>query len=89
MGRSKSIRNKINRAKNTPEVIDFCKEAGLKYKWIAGDWHLRIENVMDIYPGKKRYFFLPTQQWGYYEDYDDLGRIYTSKINAHNIQSTL
>lgn len=67
--------NRLSRRENTPEVINFCEDNGFSYKWIDGDWQLRIEGVMDVYPGKKRYAWLAKNEWGYYRDYDDLGRI--------------
>lgn len=72
--------NRFRRKKNTPEVIEFCEDNDLKYKWINGDWHLRIEGKMDIYPGKKRFFWIPGGEWGFYDDYDDLGRIMIEKM---------
>jgi len=72
---NRSYRNRWLRKKNLPTVIAFCEDAGFSYKFIAGDWHIRIENVLDVYPTRKRFFWLPTKEWGWYEDYDDLGKI--------------
>ena len=67
--------NAYLRAKHLPEVIQFCKDNMFQYKFIDGDWHIRIENVIDVFPTRKRFFWLPTKEWGWYQDYDDLGKI--------------
>lgn len=82
MSNNRGANNRYYRAKNTPEVIQFCDDHGFKYRWVAGDWQLRIEDVMDIYPGKKRFFWLPDQEWGFYEDYDDLGQIMFDRMSS-------
>lgn len=81
---NRGARNRYLRAKHTPEVIEFCKDHEFNYEWIAGDWHLRIENVMDIYPGKKRFFWIPTKEWGWYSDYDGLGKIMLERLSHAN-----
>lgn len=80
MGRSKSNHNRRLRVEHKPEVLAFCKDHGFDYRWVAGDWHMRIENIMDIYPTRKRFFWLPDKEWGNYKDYDDLGRIMTERM---------
>jgi hypothetical protein len=72
--------NRYYRAQNTPEVIQFCNDNGFAHRWVNGDWHLRIEDVIDVYPGRKRFFFLPTKEWGWYQDYEDLGRILVERL---------
>ena len=84
---NKSIRNRHLREQHKPEVLQFCKDMGFSYKWIAGDWHLRIENVLDVYPTRKRYFWLPTKEWGWYEDYEGLGRIMIERMDNDQSQT--
>ncbi len=64
------------RDKNKPEILDFCNDLGLRYVWIAGDWHLRIESSFDVFPTSKRWHHIQSEARGSYEDYDDLGRIF-------------
>lgn len=77
----RGARNRWLREQHKPEIIDFCKDNGFSFKWIAGDWHMRIEGVLDVYPTRKRFFWLPTKEWGWYEDYDDLGRIMFERLS--------
>lgn len=72
---SKGAWRAIARKQNIPEIQAFCEDMGFTYRFIAGDWHIRIENVLDVYPTRKRYCWLPTGEWGWYNDYEDLGRI--------------
>jgi hypothetical protein len=50
----RGVQNAIRRTKNLPEIISFCHDMGLKYVWIAGNWHMRIEGKLDVYPTRKR-----------------------------------
>lgn len=81
--RRRSEINKARREANKPEVLAFCEDAGFSYRWMAGDWHMRIENVMDIYPTRKRFFWLPTKEWGEYSNYDDLGKIMIERMETN------
>lgn len=83
MGR-KGDRNRRLRKQNIPEVIQFCDDHEFNYEWMAGDWQLRIEEVIDIYPTRKRFFWLPTKEWGWYKDYDDLGKIMSERTSNGN-----
>lgn len=74
------------RAENTPEIVAFCEDNGLTWRYVAGDWHIRIENVLDVYPTRKRFCWLKTAEWGWYEDYEDLGRILTAGLQKLDMQ---
>jgi len=76
----RGYRNKKLREQNKPEIFQFCKDNSFAIRAVAGDWQFRIENVIDVYPTRKRFFWLPTQEWGSYEDYDDLGRIMLERM---------
>lgn len=65
------------RKENIPTIQDFCEDAGLTFKFVNGyEWHIRIENVLDVFPTRKRYHNLKTDARGSFEDYDELGRIF-------------
>ena len=49
---------------------------GLRYYWIAGNWHMRIDDRLDVYPTRKRYHWLPTGERGSFADYEELGRVF-------------
>lgn len=72
------------RKENIPTIESFCRDLGLTWRFVNGDWHIRIENVLDVYPTRQRYCWLPDQEWGFYGDYDDLGRIFTKHMEANN-----
>jgi hypothetical protein len=74
MSKAKAAANARARAKNTPEIIDFCTDNGLSYTHI-NPYQIRIENILDLYPTTKKYCWLPLQEWGFYTDYDDIGAI--------------
>ena len=73
-----SKRGAINRSlrkKNKPEIFEFCKDMNFSIRAINGDWHFRVENIIDLYPTRKRFFWLDSKEWGTYKDYDDIGSI--------------
>lgn len=73
--------NQYLRNKHKPEIFDFVKDMGLSIKAMQGDWHYRIEDVLDVYPTRKRFFWIPDKEWGWYDDYEHLGRIFLERIN--------
>ena len=81
MSRRSAINQQL-RKENKPEILEFCKDNGLDYRWVQGDWHIRIENVLDVYPTRKKYFWLPDKQWGEYDNYEDLGQIFANKMET-------
>jgi hypothetical protein len=74
MTRSKTLANEKARARNLPEIIDFCTEAGLSYRFLT-PYQIRIEEIFDVYPTNKKYCWLPLAEWGFYTDYDGIGAI--------------
>ncbi len=81
---NRSARNRWLREKNKPEVLAFCKDMGFSYRWMNGDWQLRIENVIDVYPTRKRFCWLPSGEWGRYTDYEDLGKIMIERLEGRS-----
>jgi len=78
-----SRRGAINaglREKNKPEILDFIDDLKLEYRWIAGDWHLRIENKFDVFPTTRRWFNIVTKYRGDFRDYEDLGRVFFEQM---------
>lgn len=74
--RRRSAENWAKRQKNLPTVKAFCEDAGLSYEFIHGfEWHIRIENILDVFPTNKKWHHLPTDERGTYQDYDELGEI--------------
>ena len=65
--------NQAKRDKNKPEIFAFAEDNNFSIEAIAGDWHYRLDSVMDVYPTRKRYCWLPEQAYGSYADYEDLG----------------
>ena len=53
------------------ELAQFCKMFGLELEQIT-QHQLRIENLIDFYPKRNRYFNLKTKQWGTAKTTDDL-----------------
>lgn len=64
--------NAHQRAQHMPLLIEFLENEGLQYRWIAGDWHLRIENVFDVFPTRQRWHYIPDDFRGGYTDYESL-----------------
>lgn len=69
---NKGVHNRRLRRQNVPLIEEFCKELGLNIKYIAGDWHIRIDNKLDVYPTRQRWFWLPTKERGGYKDFEQL-----------------
>lgn len=60
------------RHRHMPLLMEFLDNEGLTYKWIAGDWHLRVERVFDIYPTSQKWHYIPKDIRGRYTDYQSL-----------------
>jgi len=68
------------RAKNKPDIYAFIDDLKLEYRWLAGDWHMRVEGKFDIYPTRKRWFNVVNKARGGFRDYDELGRIFFEQM---------
>ena len=64
--------NAYLRAQHMPLLLEFLDNEGLRYKWVAGDWHLRIENVFDVFPTSQKWHYIPDDIRGKYTDYESL-----------------
>ena len=42
---------------------DLCEEKGYTMRHIT-DYQVRVNNKLDIYPTRLKYFYLPTKEWG-------------------------
>jgi hypothetical protein len=74
------------RAEHTPTIKAFCDDLGLKYEFIHGfEWHIRIENIMDVFPTRNRYHLLKTDERGGFSDYEELGRIFETYVNKEEL----
>lgn len=79
--RNKGYNNALKRKEHIPIIEAFCKDNGLTYTFIHGyEWHIRIERVLDVFPTRMRWCWLPTQERGTIEDYDDIGRIFMERM---------
>lgn len=71
------------RKEHLPEIQQFLKDADLKYEFIHGfEWHIRVENAIDIFPTRNRYHILSTDERGSFIDYEDLGRVFLENIES-------
>lgn len=74
---NKGARNARLRAKNIPTIKAFCDDLGIEWHYVNGyEWHIRIGNVMDVYPTRNRYHLFKTNVRGQFKDYEELGRIF-------------
>ena len=65
------------RKEHIPIIKAFCEDNGLTYKFIHNfEWHIRIEGVLDIYTTTMKWHWLPTEERGEINDYDDIGKIF-------------
>lgn len=75
-------RNARLRAEHLPTIKDFCADHDLEYEFVNGyEWHVRIEKVIDVYPTRNKWHWLPTGERGQFKDYDDLGRIFMERMD--------
>jgi hypothetical protein len=68
-------RNRAARTRNLVGIKEFIEELGLEYRFLAGDWHMRIENKLDVFPTRQRYHVLSTGERGSFTNSDQLGEI--------------
>lgn len=85
---SRGDHNAWLRKKNLPEIVAFCDDLGLTYEYVNGyEWHIRIEGIMDVFPTRKKYHLIKTNERGEFTDYEELGSIsekYVTRQNSDN-----
>lgn len=80
VSKHKTELNRQRRAENLLEVKAFCEAVGLEYRFMNGDWQVRIEEVFDVYPTNKKFCWLATGEWGIYDDFEELGKIMVDRM---------
>lgn len=58
----KEIR-KNSRNLNLCKLTDLAEEHGYTLKHIT-DYQVRVNGILDVYPTRLKYFYLPTKEWG-------------------------
>lgn len=53
------------------EVDDFCKENKFDFEFIT-EYHIRIENQVDVFPTNRRFCILKNKRWGAYNFINEL-----------------
>jgi hypothetical protein len=62
-------------AENTLLVKQFCKKYGFTLEPLNSGYQLRIEQVLDIYPVRQKYHYLPSGKRGDWDSINDIKRI--------------
>lgn len=79
---NKGATNAYLRKKHLPTIKGFCQDNNLSMEFINGfEWHIRIEKVLDVFPTRNRWHWLPTGERGSFHDYDELGRIFMERLD--------
>ena len=82
MSNNRSFINQRKRKQNLPEIEQFLQDANLDYSFIHGfEWHIRVENAIDIFPTNKKYHILSNDIRGDFKDYEELGQIFLENID--------
>jgi hypothetical protein len=68
---SKKARLREQREQGKCEVDDFCHEHGFSFEFIT-DYHIRIENQLDVFPTNRKFCVVKTQRWGMYNFISEL-----------------
>lgn len=78
---SRGARNAYLRQKHIMIIQDFCDRSGLEWHYVHGyEWHIRIDNVLDVFPTRKRWHCLITDHRGSFSDYEELQDIYFKEV---------
>jgi hypothetical protein len=86
MSRSSWYNAKL-RKEHIPVIVEFCKDAGFSYKFVNGfEWHIRIENVLDVFPTRNRWYWLPTGERGSFNDHEELGQIFMDRKSTKDAE---
>lgn len=64
---AQKARNVQSRNKHLCKLIDLAEEQGYTLKHIT-DYQVRVNGVLDVYPTRLKYFYLPTKEWGTLRD---------------------
>lgn len=63
-----------NLMKHSGMIEGFCDFYKLKYKYLT-EYHIRIEDVLDLYPVRGRYHILKYRERGHFETTEDLRKL--------------
>jgi hypothetical protein len=84
MSNNRSFINARKRKAHLPEIEQFLQDADLSYSFIHGfEWHIRVENVVDIFPTNKKYHILSNDARGQFKDYEELGQIFIDAMEIN------
>lgn len=72
------------RARNLKWITEYLDENELRYEFKSGDWHIRIERALDIYPTRKRYHFLKSGARGFFRDQRELAEVFLQLVQELN-----
>lgn len=67
---------------NTALVVDFCKQYSLKLDFLNDGYQLRIEDVLDVYPVRERWHWLPDGSRGDWASAEDLRKLMFNKLTV-------
>lgn len=83
---SKSGVNRYKREMNTPTIIAFLEDLCLEWNYVHGfEWHIRVEDIMDIFPTNRKYHLLKNDERGTFNDYEGLGQIFTNYVEKEGL----
>lgn len=68
--------------RNSKGIIDFCDQFDLEWEEMNGLYQIRIEGVMDIYPVRKKYHWLPDGSRGDWVNLPNLRNIMIKKLGT-------
>jgi hypothetical protein len=65
MSKTQAVKQRDANARNLNlcKLTDLCEEKGYTMRHIT-DYQVRVNNVLDVYPTRLKYFHLPTKEWG-------------------------
>lgn len=73
--------NAYLRSQHIPIIQSFCDENGLEWHFVNDfEWHIRIDNKLDVYPTRKRWCWLPNEHRGGFKDFEELQDIYFTEL---------
>jgi len=74
-----------NFVRRAPQIVRFCRKYGFDLQDFNNGYQLRIEGVLDVYPVRGRWHWIPTGERGDFDTPQDLRKVLLSKTEDNSM----
>lgn len=65
MSKTQAVKQRDINARNLNKckLLDLAEEKGYTLVYLT-DYQIRVNGILDVYPTRLKYFYIPTKEWG-------------------------